>query len=120
MRFLLDQNADRRFAPYLRDLGHDVTIVSIDYPPSIPDRTVLAIAHREGRILLTNDRDVGEFVFRHGLPHAGVIYLRLYTPDFPTKRDRLAHVLVTYATELDQFIVVTERTIRVRHILPQR
>src|SRR5215204_6408674 len=78
MRFLLDQNADRRFAPYLRDLGHGVTVVSIDYPPGIPDCTVLAIAHREGHIVLTNDHGFGELVFRHRLPHAGVIYLRLY------------------------------------------
>jgi len=54
-------------------------------------------------------------VFRHRLPHAGVIYLRLYTPDFPTKRERLARVLAEHAQELDQFITVTERTIRVRH-----
>jgi predicted nuclease of predicted toxin-antitoxin system len=114
MKFFLDQNADRRFAAYLRGEGHDVTIVSVDYPPGISDREVLEIAHREGRIVITNDRDFGELVFRHGIPHAGVIYLRLYTPDFSSKRTRLAQVLAEHADELDQFIVVTERTVRVR------
>jgi predicted nuclease of predicted toxin-antitoxin system len=119
MRFLLDQNADRRFAAYLRALGHDVTVVSIDYPKGIPDRVVLDIAQREGRVVITHDRDFGELVFRHGLPHACVIYLRLNAPDFESKRDRLAQVLAEHAHELDQFITVTDRTIRVRHT-PQR
>ena len=114
MKFLLDQNADRRFAAYLRGAGHDVTVVSVDYPAGIADRAVLATAHREGRTIITNDRDFGELVFRHGVPHAGVIYLRLSTPDFEGKRDRLAAVLAEHADNLDQFIVVTERTIRVR------
>jgi hypothetical protein len=35
MRFLLDQNADRRFLPYLRSLGHDVTSTGIDDPSSL-------------------------------------------------------------------------------------
>ena len=114
MKFLLDQNADRRFAAHFRDEGHDLTVVSIDYPPGIVDREVLAIAHRDGRIVITNDRDFGELVFREGVPHAGVIYLRLYTPNFESKRDRLAAVLADQAHELDQFIVVTERSVRVR------
>ena len=114
MKFLLDQNVDRRFAAYLRGLGHDVTIISVDYPPGLPDQDVLAIAHREGRIVLTNDRDFGELVFRQHAPHAGVIYFRLYTPDFAGKRDRLATVLTEYAGQLDQFITVTEHSIRVR------
>jgi hypothetical protein len=75
-------------------------------------------ADREGHIVLTNERDFGELVFRHRLPHAGVIYLRLYMPDFPSKRERLARVLSAHAQELNQFITVTQRTIRVRHTPP--
>ena len=116
MKFLLDQNVGHRFAEFLRGEGHHVTVVSIDDPASISDRDVPETAHRERRIIITNDRDFSELVFRHGFPHAGVIYLRLYTPDFERKRDRLAAVLAEHADELDQFIVVTERTIRVRRM----
>lgn len=51
MKLLLDENADRRLAPYLQELGHDVTIVGENYPASIKDQEVLAIATREQRIL---------------------------------------------------------------------
>lgn len=60
MKFLFDQNFDRRLLRPLHEAGHDVTVVSVDYAPGIPDREVLAIAHREGRILLTFDKDFGE------------------------------------------------------------
>ncbi len=115
MKFLLDQNADRRFAPYLRSLGHDATIVSIDYPRSLPDREILAIAVQEGRVIITNDPDFGELVVRHGQPHAGIIYMRVRQAEYATKQARLAYVLSHHAHELDQLIVVTLRTVRVRH-----
>ena len=68
MRFLLDQNVDRRFAAFLASLGHDVKVIAADYPPGLPDREVLAIGRRERRVLLTNDRDFGELVVREHLP----------------------------------------------------
>jgi len=73
MRFLLDESADACLAPYLRGLGHDVARLAVDYPAGLPDPRVLAIAAAEGRVLLTNDRDFGELVFRLRQSHAGVI-----------------------------------------------
>lgn len=63
MRFLLDESVEYRLAAYLSDHGHDVTAIAHDYPASIDDEVVLAIAEREQRILLTNDRDFGNLVF---------------------------------------------------------
>ena len=82
MRFLLDENADERLADYLRRLGHDATTIRNDYTRSIEDRDVLAIALREQRILITNDRDFGELIIRERLAHAGAIYFRLSTTRF--------------------------------------
>src|ERR1700674_5331695 len=108
MRVLCDQNFDRRLLPIMRHHGHDVTVVALDYPPGLPDRQVLAIAHREGRILLTNDRDFGELAISEQLPHAGIIYLRLRRSSAATKWERLAAVLTEYANQFDRFLVVTE------------
>ncbi len=68
MKFLLDQNVERRLASFLKNLGHDVKVVSIDYPAGILDQEVLSHAYKESRILLTNDKgDFGELIFRHHL-----------------------------------------------------
>jgi predicted nuclease of predicted toxin-antitoxin system len=58
---------------HLRQLGHDVTAISRDYPHSLADVDVLAIARSEQRILVVADRDFGELIFRQGLAHAGVL-----------------------------------------------
>src|SRR3972149_6476569 len=73
MRFLVDESSDARLAHYLSSLGHDATTVAADYTSALADSEVLAIAHREERVLIANDRHFGELVFRLGRPHAGVI-----------------------------------------------
>ncbi len=115
MRFLLDQCVDARLRVYFSDLGHDVTRVARDYPPGLPDPTILAVAYRERRTVVTHDRDFGELVFVENQPHAGVIYLRLgSSPSWETTVARLDEVLANHAHELDRFIVVTPQLIRVR------
>lgn len=114
MKFLIDESADARLASYLTSLGHDATTVAGDYSPALLDREVLAIAQREQRVLITDDRDFGELVFRFQHPHSGVILLRLGTTSLAVKIERLDHILTAYADRLDQFLVITERAVRVR------
>jgi predicted nuclease of predicted toxin-antitoxin system len=89
-------------------------VVAIDYPASIDDRAILAIAQREGRILVTQVTDFGELVVRERLPHAGVILLRLRVPSLHVQQDRVRHVLTTYAEQLDRLFTVTDSDVRVR------
>ena len=114
MRFLLDESADYPLAKVLTDLGHDVTAIAHDYPGALKDKDVLAIAQSEGKILITNDRDFGELIFRQRLSHSGVILFRLGAEDLQTKTAWLQHVLDNYAGELSHFVVVTDRGVRVR------
>lgn len=114
MKFLLDESVDVRVADFLTALGYQATTVAEDYQASLPDPEVLSIARREQRILVTNDRDFGELVFRYYQRHSGVIYLRLGTVELPAILSRLDDVLERYADGLDDFIVVTPRRIRVR------
>src|SRR6266516_546340 len=77
MKFLLDADVEYRLASYLQSAGYDVKTIARDYPSALADREVLSIAVKEKRILLTNDRDYGELIFRRHLPHCGVIFFRL-------------------------------------------
>jgi predicted nuclease of predicted toxin-antitoxin system len=116
MKFLLDQNTDSRLLTYLRQLGHDATQIRRTNPLSTPDPEVLSLAYQEKRVLITGDRDFGEWVFRFKHPHAGVIFLRLgtYTP-LELKIERINYVLTHYADQLDQFLVVKKGNVRVAH-----
>ena len=114
MRFLFDQSTDRRLVPYFRDRSHDVSIVGIDHPPDISDETVLAIARTEIRVLVTEDKDFGDLVFLHRLPHHGVLLLRLPPMEVRAKMARLDRVFTEWGGRLNEFIVVTPYRIRAR------
>jgi predicted nuclease of predicted toxin-antitoxin system len=114
MRFLLDESVDVRLVSFLRSLGHDCAIIGHDFPPSLNDPAVLAIAFREGRVLITLDRHFGKLVFGEGQPHAGVLYLRLRDEPIEVYRDRLQEVLDQHVQDLGRFMVVDVRHIRVR------
>jgi predicted nuclease of predicted toxin-antitoxin system len=103
MKFLLDQSTDARLLPLLHHLGHDVKRIGSHYPPGLSDEAVLSLAKQKNRILITDDRDFGELIFRLARPHAGVIFLRLgtYAP-LQRKIDRLSFVLTHYTDQLDQ------------------
>lgn len=114
-RFLLDQSADARLLLFLRERGYDATRIGRHYPAGLADEDVLAIAIAEDRVLITDDRDFGELVFVHRRPHGGVIYLRLGAyAELEIKIARLGFVLAHYADRLEQFLVVSRTTVRVR------
>jgi predicted nuclease of predicted toxin-antitoxin system len=115
MKFLLDENTEFRVSVFLKEQEHDVTAIAHDYPASISDREVLAIALREERILLTNDHDFGELIFKNKLDHAGVVLFRLTPGDIESKQAWLTHLIHQYADHLtNAFFVVTERGVRMR------
>ena len=115
MKFLLDQSADFRLIPHLRQLGHDVHVISRQYPPGLPDEDVLAIARGERRILIVADRDFGELIFHQGIAHAGVIFFRLPGATLQTKIEQLTTALNEYSEELErgEFLVVTPSRFRI-------
>ena len=115
MKFLFDQSADFRLIPHLRQLGHDVHVISRNYPPGLPDEDVLTIARKEKRILVVADRDFGELIFHQGLVHAGVIFFRLPGAKLQTKIDHLNTVLTEHTDDLEhgEFLVVTPGHIRI-------
>jgi len=114
MRFLLDESAEFKIAAFLENEGHDVTAIAHDYPNALSDREVLRIAHAEQRVLITNDRDFGELVFLHQVPHHGVVYFRLPLDTTAAQKiDRLRQILVHHAGDLGKYIVVEPSRLRI-------
>lgn len=111
MKFLIDRCAGRRLAEWLRSEGHNV-VESRERGPDPGDRTLLEWASRESRILVTMDKDFGEFLFVEKVPHCGLIRL----PDVPAKR-RIAlmkELLLNHAHDLAEGAIITVRGGRVR------
>ncbi|HJX30012.1 MAG TPA: DUF5615 family PIN-like protein [Thermoanaerobaculia bacterium] len=107
MRFLVDECTGPAVARWLRQ-DHEVFSV-YDESRGADDDFVLAKAFSEGWILVTNDKDFGEKVYRERRPHRGVIFLRLEDERSSNKINALRRLLETYE---EQFVVVTEKYVR--------
>lgn len=112
MKFLIDTNLGRKFTSLLKQAGHDVLFAK-DLLPLFSDEEILAKAENEGRIVITNDKDFGELIFRLGRPSGGIILLRTSTTD-PKERFELAKGVLDKAE--GRFVVVKEGRIRVRRL----
>ncbi|MBI4749155.1 MAG: DUF5615 family PIN-like protein [Acidobacteria bacterium] len=112
MRFLVDECTGPAVARWLRSSGHDVYSVFEESRGS-DDDDVMKKAFEENRILITNDKDFGEKVYREGKSHHGIILLRLSDERSPNKIERLRILLEENADTLqDQYVVVTESKIK--------
>ena len=67
MRWLIDECVDAALVALLRESGHDAVYMS-DVAPRATDVEVMNRAHRESRLLLTEDKDFGDLVFRKARP----------------------------------------------------
>jgi predicted nuclease of predicted toxin-antitoxin system len=121
MRFLVDECTGPAVAEWLREQKHEVFSV-YEEARGINDDLVLQKAFIENWILITNDKDFGEKVYRERRPHHGVVLLRLEDERAVIKIETLQRLLRTYSDRIiDQFIVVTESKVRfARQFTPHR
>lgn len=85
MKFLADENLGVKIPRYLQSIGIDIISVK-DSLSGISDKSVLKLANKQKRILITLDKDFGELVYKEGLIHSGVIYLRLKNQSYENKK----------------------------------
>ncbi len=112
MRFLVDECTGPAVAAWLRDQGHDVFSI-YDNARGMTDDAIWDMALTEHWILVTNDKDFGEKVYRKHCAHHGVILLRLEDERPLNKIAVLRKLLERYADSIaNQFVVVTENGVR--------
>ena len=112
MRFLVDECTGTAVAGWLKDQGHEVFSV-FENTRGMADEVVIQKALQEKWILITNDKDFGEKVYRDGRLHRGIILLRLEDERSASKITVLSSLLQTYPDRLkDSFVVATEKHVR--------
>jgi predicted nuclease of predicted toxin-antitoxin system len=112
MRFLVDECAGPKVARWLRGQGYEVFSV-YEQAPGMDDEDIIVKAFNEGWILITNDKDFGEKVYRENQSHRGIVFLRLKDERASNKIETLRRLLRAYAERLtDCFVVVSETRVR--------
>src|SRR5436305_2269749 len=108
MRLLADQDVYGVTIRFLVGLGHDVVPVAQLGLAQAEDSELLRVAHQQGRIFVTRDRDFGALVFVQG-KGPGVIYLRVLPSTQASVHAELARILTLYTEqELPAAFIVIE------------
>lgn len=113
MRFLVDESTGKRLANLLAKT-HDVVFVGDEFAGAT-DEEILEMAQKQKRILITDDKDFGELVFRLERPSFGVILFRT-SSSVPEARLELLKKVFARAKLRGKFVVVTETEIRIRKL----
>ena len=97
----------------LRAVGHDVLAVSESQQRSV-DQELMEIAYREGRILLTEDKDFGWLAFVAHLRSAGVILIRFPASSRRTLAPAVTRLVGERGAELKgAFVVLLPGAVRI-------
>ena len=73
MKFLLDVCvSSQSLTRFLVSEGHDV-LSALAVDPKASDQRLMDAALQQGRVLVTEDKDCGELVFIHRLPHGPIV-----------------------------------------------
>ena len=116
LSFLADENVEMDIVDRLKSLGHN-TVHASELSAGRPDTAVLQDAAQAGQVLITNDKDFGELVFRKHYRSSGVILVRLPGRPPSTKARLVAQAVQRYSGELlGAFVVIGPRTVRLRRM----
>lgn len=114
MRWLADECVAASLVAFLRTQGHDVLYVA-ETTAGLSDMDVIALALREKRLLLTEDKDFGDLVFRRERLVPGVVLMRIGAETPITKAARLAATVERYGEGLvGRYTVIEEGRFRSR------
>lgn len=117
MRWLADECIDAALVGRLRGVGHDVLYMA-EIASGAADTEVLQRANGEGRLLLTEDKDFGELVFRADIAVPGLVLLRIDPEKHLLKWNRLEAAIARYGRRLfGRFLIVEGARFRSRPLL---
>ena len=117
LKFLADECCDAGLIASLREDGHDVLFI-VERKTGVSDDEVLIDAFNQGRILLTEDKDFGELVYRFKKPSCGIILIRIDVEERHMKWVRLKKLIEHYKERLPgHFVVIDTKKFRFRSLI---
>lgn len=112
MKFLADVNIESLIVKHLRKLNYDVKWM-LEEDPFVKDEDILEISFKEKRVLLSNDKDFGELVFKENRNVFSVILLRFPQDDVELKVEVIDNLINKYKTKIEnKFTVISKNKVR--------
>lgn len=114
MKLIADEGVERQIVQQLRETGHEV-FYAAESSPGVSDEWLLGSALGAEALLLTNDKDFGELVYRQKRLTHGVVLLRLAGLPNSSKAKLVCTSVAKHGGEmLGSFTVISPGSVRVR------
>ena len=114
MKLIADESVDYGIILWLRYNGYEVLAIEDSYKGS-DDEEVLNISLNQNSLLITEDKDFGELVYRLNKSHIGIILLRLSGIDLETKNKIVLRSLKENLNNMkNSFSVISAKQTRIR------
>lgn len=109
-----DESVDYSIIKLLRESGFIVYSIG-ETTPSLTDIAVLKVAVKNNSLLITEDKDFGELVYRLNMKHCGILLIRLVEFNSVEKASLvLLAVKKHYNKLINTFSVLDNKRIRTR------
>ena len=112
---LADENVHTGIISLLRTNGYLVISVQ-EEASSIKDEKVIEIAQANDYILLTEDKDFGEWVFAHHVENLSVLFLRYNFYEYEQVGQTLVQLLNHHPLQRPFFATITSKKVRIRQL----
>lgn len=113
---LADENIDHSLTAALRAAGYEVAAI-YEGRRGVSDAAIIELSRQPPRLILTEDKDFGEWVFAHGIRDISVIFLRYHFRDTAALLATLLELLRTRLPDLQgAFTTVGVQKIRLRKL----
>lgn len=111
---IADESVNKNLIIALRKAGHPVVSIA-EESAGISDEKIAMLSLSPPGIIISEDKDFGEFVYHHKVSVIGVILLRYSPSEFETIKDRLLAFIFEHKPNLHgKFVVITFNKIRIR------
>jgi predicted nuclease of predicted toxin-antitoxin system len=111
---LADENVDFRLIHSLRNAGFDVISI-YETNRGISDKEIIEISKNTPYIILTEDKDFGEWVFAHREENISVVFLRYTFKDLSIITEVVLELFRSKGPALfGKFTTITTHKIRIR------
>jgi predicted nuclease of predicted toxin-antitoxin system len=113
---LADENIDRKIINAIRNLNIEVYSI-FENNRGLSDYQIIQFSKDPPRIILTEDKDFGEWVFAHNQKEISVIFLRYDFRETAQIIDIISRLLTSKEFNLiGKFTIISAQKIRIREI----
>lgn len=113
---IADESVDNGIIRHLRLLGFEILPIA-EYSPGIDDKSVLQIAYDKDLVLITEDKDFGELVYRLKMKHKGVLLIRMNDLSREERLKIIPSIINSFCSKLgNNFSVLSSNGLRIKII----